>query len=205
MSTQLASPEILNIICTYGYLAVALGIGIESTGIPFPGEIILVTGAIYAGAGHLSILWVIIASSIGAIIGDNLGYTIGRYGGYRLLKRFGKYIHIYPQHLEYAEKYFKKHGGKTVFFGRFVSILRTWAAFLAGTHKMKWKTFLAYNAAGGIVWSITFGILGYFLGKNLSLLSTILHGIGIFGIFAIVSIILAVFIAWRKILRNIEN
>src|SRR5258708_1126884 len=105
MSAQLGSPELINLIKTYGYMAVAAGIGIESIGIPFPGETIVVAAGIYAGAGHLSVVWVIVSASIGAITGDNIGYTIGKHGGHILLKRFGKYIHIYPQHLEHAESY----------------------------------------------------------------------------------------------------
>lgn len=202
MLSQLASPEVISLINHYGYFAVALGIGIESIGIPFPGETILIAASVYAGTGHLSIFWVIAACSAGAIIGDNIGYLIRKHGGYRLLMRFGAYFHISPKHLEYAEKYFKKHGGKTVFFGRFITLLRTWAAVLAGTHKMKWQTFLFYNAAGGITWTICYGLLGYLLGKNLPLLTTVLHTIGILGLFIFAGIVVAIIITWRKILRQ---
>lgn len=205
MLSQLVSPSVLHFIHAYGYLAVGLGIGIESIGIPVPGESILVAAAIYAGSGHLSILWVIIWCAVGAIIGDNIGYLIGKYGGLKLVTKYGRYIRIYPKHLEHAEKYFKKHGGKTVFFGRFIAFLRIWAAFLAGVNKMEWQTFLFYNAAGGIFWTLFYGLLGYTLGKNLPLLSSVLHTVGFIGLFIFAVIFVAVFMAWKRILRSIES
>lgn len=205
MSSSFLSPGILYFISHYGYLAVSLGIGIESIGIPFPGETIVVAAAVYAGAGYLSLVWVIVFASIGAILGDNIGYVLGMYGGRRFLERFGKHIRIHPKHLEHAEAYFKKHGGKTVFWGRFVSILRMWSAFLAGTHRMPWQTFLYYNALGGIVWSIVFGFLGYTLGKNLSLLSMIIHTVGIIGIGVIIVLLIFVYKAWKRILQGLDR
>jgi membrane protein DedA with SNARE-associated domain len=202
MLSHFATPDIQHTITHYSYLAVALGIGIESLGIPFPGETVLVAASIYAGTGHLSIFWVITASTIGAITGDNLGYLIGRHGGYRILLRFGRYIRIYPQHLTHAKNYFHKHGGKTVFFGRFVSLLRMWAALLAGINKMEWKRFLVYNAAGGIVWSVFYGLLGYFLGKNLALLTTILHTIGIIGLCIVGILAVAAIMTWKRVLPD---
>jgi len=123
---------------------------------------------------HLQIPIVIICAALGAILGDNLGYYIRRTGGRALVQRFGRYIFLKPAHLDYAEKFFAKHGNKTVFLGRFTTILRTWAAFFAGVNRMRWQTFLAYNAADGIIWAIFYGILGYvggrFLHDNFSLL-----------------------------------
>jgi membrane protein DedA with SNARE-associated domain len=139
---------------------------IESTGIPFPGETMLLLASFYAAInGHLLIPIVIACAAAGAIIGDNLGFLVGRTGGKALVTRYGRYMFLKPERMERAEKFFAKHGDKTVFFGRFIAVLRAWAAFLAGVNQMKWHTFLLYNAAGGILWAIIYGLLGYFAGR----------------------------------------
>jgi membrane protein DedA with SNARE-associated domain len=161
-----------SLLATYGYLAVFFFVGIESIGIPVPGETMLVTAAIYAGTtGRLSIFWVIVASAAGAIVGDNIGYTIGRTGGYRLVKRYGRYIRLEENRLRLGQYLFHKHGSKVVFFGRFISVLRIFAAFLAGVNRMHWRRFLIFNAAGGIIWSTLYGMAAYLLGQQLLRLS----------------------------------
>ena len=161
-----------SLLATYGYLAVFIFVGVESLGVPVPGETMLVTAAIYAGTtGRLSIFWVIVASSAGAIVGDNIGYAIGRTGGYRLLKRYGRYIRLDENRLWLGQYLFRKQGPKVVFFGRFVSVLRIFAAFLAGVNRMHWRLFLIFNAAGGIVWSTIYGVAAFLLGKQLLQLS----------------------------------
>ncbi|GAC1469307.1 MAG: DedA family protein [Ktedonobacteraceae bacterium] len=155
-------------LSTYGYWAVLLFIAIESTGIPFPGEAMLIVAAIYAGTTHhLSLPLIIVAAAAGAILGDNLGFWVGREGGYRLVRRYGHYIHLDERKLKLGQYLFLRHGGKVVFFGRFVAVLRAWAAFLAGTNRMRWPNFLLYNALGGIVWAIIYGVGSYILGKNI--------------------------------------
>lgn len=140
---------------------------LQSTGIPFPGETTLLAAATYAGTTHhLSIALVIVAAASGAILGDNLGFWVGREGGYRLLRRYGRYIRLERRRLKLGQYLFRQHGGKVVFFGRFVAVLRAFAAFLAGTNRMPWGRFLAFNAAGGIVWAIVYGLGGYALGRN---------------------------------------
>ena len=161
-----------SLLSTYGYLAVFVFVGIESIGVPVPGETMLVTAAIYAGTtGRLSIFWVIVASSAGAIVGDNLGYLVGRTGGYRLLKRYGRYIRLDENRLRLGQYLFDRHGSKVVFFGRFISVLRIFAAFLAGVNRMHWRRFLVFNAAGGIIWSTIYGLAAYLLGQQLLQLS----------------------------------
>jgi membrane protein DedA with SNARE-associated domain len=182
----------------YGYPLVALFIGVESSGIPFPGETMLVTAAVYAGTGHLSITGVIVAGALGAIIGDNLGYIAGRYGGRALVTRYGRYVRLRSEHLDYAERFFDKHGDKTVFLGRFVAVLRAWAAFLAGTNRMRWPTFLLFNAAGGITWAVVFGMLGYTLGNNLPLLHKVISILGIGGVVVAAIVIIIAFILWKR-------
>nr|BBH92679.1 hypothetical protein KTA_08780 [Thermogemmatispora argillosa] len=150
----------------WGYLAVALFIMIESSGIPFPGETMLLLASFLAGVDRqLQIPLVIACAALGAIVGDNLGYLLGRHGGRPLVERFGRYIFLKTEHLDRAERFFARHGDKTVFFGRFIAVLRAWAAFLAGVNRMRWRTFLVYNAAGGVVWATVFGLLGYFAGR----------------------------------------
>jgi membrane protein DedA with SNARE-associated domain len=150
----------------FGYAAVALFIMVESSGIPFPGETMLLLASFYAAVSHqLQIPLVIACAAFGAIIGDNIGYAIGRSGGRALVVRYGKYVFIQPEHLTLAEAYFAKHGNKTVFFGRFIALLRAWAAFLAGVNHMHWRTFLFYNAVGGILWATIYGTIGYIAGR----------------------------------------
>ena len=159
--------DITSLIDTYGYGAVLLFVAIESTGIPFPGETMLIAAAIAAGTTHhLLIPLVIIAAASGAILGDNLGFLAGRKGGYRLLRRYGRYIRLDERKLKLGQYLFKRYGGRVVFFGRFVAVLRAWAAFLAGTNRMPYSRFLAFNAAGGILWATIFGLAGYALGDN---------------------------------------
>src|SRR5947209_847254 len=186
-----------SILGKYGYLVVGVSVAIESSGIPFPGETVLVTAAVYAGTGHIAIAWVIVAAAAGAIIGDNLGYTAGRYGGRPLVERYGRYVHLRPEALGRAEQFFNRYGDRTVFFGRFVAVLRAWVAFLAGTNRMPWTRFLLFNAAGGIVWATGFGVLGFELGHNLPLLHTIERVIGIGGVAAAVVAVVVLYLVYR--------
>jgi membrane protein DedA with SNARE-associated domain len=132
----------------------------------------LVVAAVYSGATHqLNIVLVIAAAITGAILGDNIGYGLGYFGGYRLLLRYGKYVGLHERRVKLARYIFLRHGPKVVFFGRFVSVLRTYAAFLAGTARMPWWRFLVFNAAGGTVWALIYGIGAYYLGEQLNRLS----------------------------------
>jgi membrane protein DedA with SNARE-associated domain len=163
-----ATSELTHFLTVYGYWAVLLFVAIESMGIPFPGETMLLVAAIYAGTTHrLSLPLVILAAASGAILGDNLGYWIGRQGGYRLLRRYGHYLHLDECRVKLGQYLFRKYGDKVVFFGRFIAVLRAWAAFLAGTNRMSWKPFLFFNALGGIIWATLYGLGGYFLGDNI--------------------------------------
>ena len=158
----------------------------------------LVTAAVFAGTGHLSIVGVIVAGSAGAIVGDNLGFAVGRAGGRPLVLRYGSYVRVKPEHLDYAEGFFQRHGDKTVFLGRFIAVLRSWAALLAGMNRMSWSTFLAYNAAGGILWATLFGLLGYALGHNLPLLNKVLSILGAGGVVVAILIVVVAYIVWRR-------
>src|SRR6185437_13094477 len=137
-----------HLIDTYGYWAVFGFVAVESFGIPLPGETALIAAATYAGATHRLTVWVIfLVGAAAAILGDTGGYWIGDKGGYRLLRRYGHYVRFDEPKIKVARYLFARHGGKVVFFGRFVSVLRTYAAFLAGTTRMRYRRFLVFNAA----------------------------------------------------------
>jgi membrane protein DedA with SNARE-associated domain len=180
---------------SYGYLVVFLLVMIESIGVPVPGETALIGAALYAGSTHkLEIWWVIAVAIAGAIIGDNIGFSIGRYGGAKLLLRHGHKVRLHEGRLKIGIWLFRRHGGKVVFWGRFVSVLRTYAAFLAGTNQMAWPRFLVFNAAGAIVWATTFGVAYYVFGSALQKLSTTIDiALGVAGVAALVA-----FLVWSK-------
>ena len=136
-------PHLQHVVATYGYLAVFVIVALESAGIPMPGETVLVTAAIFAASGTLKIYWVIGAAAAGAIIGDNCGYWIGRELGFPLIYRFGHYIRLDEKRLKVGQYLFLKHGGKIIFFGRFVAVLRAFAAFLAGVNRYNWEEFFS--------------------------------------------------------------
>ena len=157
----------------FGYAAVFVLVAAESLGIPLPGETILIAAAIYAGSTHKLSVWLIFAvAAAAAIIGDNIGFWIGDKGGYRLLHRYGHYVRADETKIKIGHLIFERHGGKVVFFGRFVSVLRTYAAFLSGTLKMRWRRFLPYNASGGIVWAAIYSFIPYAVGGAITKAST---------------------------------
>ncbi|HZU13947.1 MAG TPA: VTT domain-containing protein [Chloroflexota bacterium] len=154
----ITSQTLAHLIATDGYAAILLIIALESMGLPLPGEATLIAAALYAGTTHhLSIALVIAAAAAGAILGDNLGYLLGRLGGARLLHRYGRLVRLDERKLRLSGQLFGRHGTRIVFFGRFMAFLRMWAAFLAGTYHLPWRRFLVFNAAGGIVWA---GVMG---------------------------------------------
>src|SRR5204863_596056 len=164
----------------------------------------LITAAVYAATGHLQIEWVIVAAAAGAIIGDNIGYVAGREGGRPLVVRYGRYVRLDESKLRRAEGFFARHGDKTVFFGRFIAVLRAWAAFLAGVNHMNWRNFLIYNAAGGILWAIIYGTIGYVAGRvfhdNFTQVEHIARTISWIGAGVIVATVIAIFfvVRWRR-------
>jgi len=198
-----ATTYLQHFLVTYGYWAVFVFVAIESIGIPFPGETMLLVAAIDAGTTHqLSIILVIVAATCGAILGDNLGFWIGREGGYRLLRRYGRYIGFNERRVKVGLYLFRTHGGKIVFFGRFVAVLRAWAAFLAGVNRMQWSRFLLFNALGGVIWATLYGLGGYFLGEEIHRLT---GPVGIVTIVLAVLIIIASLIFVRRQEKQLEE
>jgi len=182
-------------LSTYGYGVVFVLVMAESLGVPMPGETALIAAALYAGSTHRLSIWLVVAvAAAAAIIGDNIGFAIGRYGGAKLLLRYGEKIRLDEAKLKVGIWIFRRHGGKVVFFGRFVSILRTYAAFLAGTNQMGWPPFLAFNAAGGILWASIFGFAYYEFGSALESLSTTIDLV----LGGVAALILVGFLVWMK-------
>jgi membrane protein DedA with SNARE-associated domain len=149
----------------YGYAVVFAVVCLEAMGAPLPGESLLIGASIYAATtGKLDIVFIITAAAAGAIIGDNLGYIIGRWAGFPLLKRYGRYVGLTEPRLKVGEYLFKKHGSAVVFSGRFIAFLRTFVALMAGASHMDWKVFLLWNAVGGVVWTSVYCTAAYWLG-----------------------------------------
>jgi membrane protein DedA with SNARE-associated domain len=156
-----------DVIATHGYWVVAAVITLESMGLPLPGETTLVTAAIFAGTTHqLHIGLVIAAAAAGAIVGDNLGFVVGRRFGVGLLRSYGHLLRLTPRRIRLGQFLFDRHGGKVVFFGRFVAVLRALAGLLAGMNGMEWSRFLFFNAAGGVVWATAYGSAAYLFGER---------------------------------------
>jgi membrane protein DedA with SNARE-associated domain len=152
----------------YGYLAVGGFVLLEDFGVPAPGEMILIAAAVYAGSGHLNIALVILVGVLGAVIGDNIGFTIGHFGGRPLVEKYGHYVFLSPERLDHAETFLNRHGGKVVTIARFIEGLRQVNGVLAGTAGMHWLKFLAYNALGAVLWVGTWACIGYFAGEHIT-------------------------------------
>jgi membrane protein DedA with SNARE-associated domain len=164
---------------------------LESFGIPLPGETALIAFGILASQGHYSILWVIVLAALAAIVGDNLGYwLIGRWGGRTLFERWGPLRRYAEKTLPPTERVMARHGGKVVFFGRFITVLRYTAAWVAGLAKMEWWRFLFWNAFGGICWAVSVGLVAYYSGHAAA------DAIQRYGIYAAAAIAVAVVVAF---------
>jgi membrane protein DedA with SNARE-associated domain len=190
--------EIHHLLAMYGPWAVAAIVGLESMGLPLPGETALIFASIYAGSHGNSIIPVIAAAAVGAIIGDNLGYLIGREFGFKILQRFGPRLGLTEGRIKLGQYLFMLHGAKVVFFGRFVAVLRVLAAFLAGVNQMPWKIFFAANAAGAVLWATIFGLAASTFGRSIR---------SVEGPLGIIGLILAVvaFIAAAMFLKRHES
>src|ERR1700740_3084721 len=152
----------------YGYLAVFGLVAIEDFGVPVPGETVLILGAVYAGAGRLSVALVALLGFLGAVIGDNIGFAIGHFGGRRLVERWGRYIFLTPERLDKATGFFERHGGKVIVVARFIEGLRQANGIIAGTTGMHWARFLLFNAVGAALWVALWVSVGYFSGNNIN-------------------------------------
>jgi membrane-associated protein len=178
--------NVTHLVEAFGYpllLVIVMG---ESSGVPIPGETALIAAGVLASGGKLEIQFVIAIAALAAILGDNIGYQIGRKGGRWLLERPGRFERQRRQVLVTGEPFFERHGPKAVFFGRFVLGLRVWASWLAGATHMRWRSFFLWNACGGICWATGVGLVAYFLGKSAG------SAIEAFGIYGLVALLLAI-------------
>jgi membrane protein DedA with SNARE-associated domain len=191
---------VTKLLLDYGLVLVFAFVAVESAGVPIPGETVLITAAVLSRPEHhqYSLGWVIVVAAAGAIVGDNIGYGLGRYGGRRLINRW-EFVRRYAEKtLPPSERFFAKHGAKTVFFGRFIAVLRVTAAWLAGLSHMRWWRFFAWNAAGGIVWATGVALLAYWAGKAVA------EAVGRYGLYGVIVLIvlgavgLVALRTWRK-------
>jgi membrane protein DedA with SNARE-associated domain len=173
------------LLLDYGLVLLFAFVAMESAGVPIPGETILITAAVLSRPEHhnYSLVSVIVVASAAAIIGDNVGYVLGRYGGRRLIDRWGPIRRYAEKALPPSERFFAKHGAKAVFFGRFIAVLRVTAAWLAGLSHMQWWRFFLWNAAGGIIWATGVSLLAYWAGKAVA------EAVGKYGLYAVVALL----------------
>jgi len=190
------------IVDVLGYPSAGLGILIESAGVPFPGEALLLAAAAWAAARHHSLVLVILFGFIGATAGADIGYALGHHGGRPFVERFGARFRIRPEQLARAELFFARHGDKAVLAARFVLGLRTWGSMLAGMARMPFWRFQLFSAIGGLVWATIVGIAGYLLGSNLALLEAIIRALGIGGLIFIVVIVSVLLVAQERAARR---
>jgi len=160
-------PSIAHLVHDYGLVVVAGVIGLESVGLPFPGESVLILAGIFAGTKHdLNIVSVVVTAATSAIVGQMLGFVIGREYGYWLLLRYGPYLRITETRIKLGEYLFLRHGGKIIIIARFVPVLRSLAGILAGANRMPWRQFMLANVVGAFVWAAFFGFAAYVFGRQ---------------------------------------
>jgi membrane protein DedA with SNARE-associated domain len=192
----------LAVVDAVGYPAAGLGILIESAGIPFPGETLLLAAGAWAAARNHSIVLVIIFGFLGATAGADVGYFLGYRGGRPFVERFGSVFRIRPEHIARSEMFFSRHGDRAILLARFVLGLRTWASMLAGMSRMPFWRFQVFSALGGLVWATLIGLAGYFLGSNLPLIETIVRALGLGGLALIAAVVLVLLLARRRASRR---
>lgn len=179
----------LSVTQNLGYPALGVFVAVEALGIPLPGETAVIFAGLAAASGRLSIVVVIVVAAAGAIIGDNIGFVIGRRGGRALLERPGRFESERRRVLEIGDPFFERHGAKAVFFGRWITGLRVWASWLAGASAMTWRSFLLWNALGGISWATSVSLAAYFGGKAVE---NVIADIGLYALIGAAALAIAV-------------
>jgi membrane protein DedA with SNARE-associated domain len=193
--------DMLSLIERYGYLIVFLGVTLEGVGIPLPGETVLITAGALVHRGSLTLWETMVMGSLGAIVGGQAGYCIGRFGGRPFVLRWGRYVFITPERLGRAERFFEQHGGRAVFLARFITGLRVFGALVAGMSRMSWSKYTLYSVLGGVVWAAVAVALGYFLWASIGLVE---HWIGRISLLLAATVVLVVILRWsyRKATRT---
>lgn len=187
--------NVTHLVEVFGYPLLFLVVMAESSGLPIPGETGLIAASVLSSQGKLHIQLVILIAAVAAIVGDNIGYQIGRKGGRWLLERPGSFHRQRLQVLETGEPFFERHGPKAVFFGRFILGLRVWASWLAGANHMRWRSFFLWNAVGGICWATGVGLIAYYLGSTAG---NAIQAFGLYGLAAVLIAIVVFLIAHRR-------
>ncbi len=185
--------DLLHLIGRYGYLVVFFGVMLEGAGVPLPGETVLIAAGVLAHRGVLDFGGALFSGILGTVVGNQVGYWVGRFGGRPFVLRWGRYALITPERLGHAEAFFTRHGGSAVFLSRFVVGLRVFGALVAGTSRMPWGKFALYNVLGGTVWAAAAVSLGYFLWASISLIE---HWIGRASLFLVAALALALLLRW---------
>jgi membrane protein DedA with SNARE-associated domain len=178
----------------WGYLAVGGLVLVEDFGIPVPGETVLIAASIYAGNGNLNVVGVAAVAFCAAVLGDNIGYAIGRFGGHTLVERYGRYILLTPARVERAEGFFSRHGGKIVVVARFIEGLRQANGIIAGLSEMRWLSFLAFNAIGAALWVATWVSLGATAGGHIVAIYNWFTRIGLYALIILAVVIVALIV-----------
>jgi membrane protein DedA with SNARE-associated domain len=184
---SLASP-----LAHYGVWAILLLVLLEDFGIPVPGETVLIAGAVFAGSGRLNVVAVGVVGFAAAVLGDNIGYAIGRFGGRALVDRWGRYVFLTPERVDKAEAFFNRHGGKIIVLARFIEGLRQANGIIAGISGMHWLRFVAFNALGAALWVGTWVSVGYFAGQHIT---TIYNGITRYALYVLIAAVVLI-VAW---------
>ena len=190
------------IVDALGYPSAGIGIFVESAGVPFPGEALLLAAAAWAAARHHSIVLVVLLAFVGATAGADVGYLLGYRGGRPFVERFGAWFRVRPDHIARAELFFARHGDKAVLVARFILGLRTWGSMLAGMARMPFWRFQAFSALGGLIWATAIGTAGYVLGSNLGLVDAVVRDVGVGGLIILFLIALALLLADRLAARR---
>lgn len=186
---------LFDLFARYGYWAVFFGVCLENAGVPVPGETALLAGAAMSRFGRLKLGWVVGVAVCAAILGDNVGFLAGRLGGRALAEKHGPLLGLTARRLRLFDAFFHRHGAKTVFLARFVTGLRVFGAFLAGTSGLPWRRFLFYNASGAIVWATVIGSVGFLLAESWA---TLERWIGRSGVIALAVTIAIIAIGYRR-------
>jgi membrane protein DedA with SNARE-associated domain len=187
---------VLHLFASYGYFVIVAGVLLENAGIPAPGHTVVLAGAFLAYAGHLSIVWVAVCACAAAIVGDNIGYLIGKHYGHSLIERHRRLLRFTEKRECKVRRFFDEHGPKAVVIGRFVTGLQTVAAIMAGISHMRWRTFFAWNVIGAVLWATAFSALGYAAGRSVEAVDKYLGVVGLV-VLGVVVVGGAAFLLWR--------
>jgi membrane protein DedA with SNARE-associated domain len=182
----------------YGYWVVFFGVMLENAGIPVPGETILLAAGFFAEQGRFNLWEVMAIAAVGAVLGDNAGYWIGHKLGRATLERYGRHVGLTHARVAHMDRFFASHGDKTILVARFITGLRVFAALLAGSSRMQWRTFALYNMMGAVLWSFVITLVGYFFGQSWELLERWVKGAGLIALGIAVVVIITLIIVRRR-------